>query len=104
MVTAAALSIAPDQPPTRTNIPAVNQITRLTAVSAGGAARIQDVLADPDWATALGPEDYRALTPLMWAHVAMHGEFKLTWPIGFCSARCPRDQDSRQVRVMSVVG
>lgn len=38
---------------------------------------IQDVLDDPAWATRLGPEDYRGLTPLTWAHVAMHGEFKL---------------------------
>ncbi|WP_027943616.1 Tn3 family transposase [Amycolatopsis taiwanensis] len=38
---------------------------------------IQDVLAEPEWAAALGPVDYRGLTPLMWAHVAMHGEFKL---------------------------
>lgn len=38
---------------------------------------IQDVLAEPEWAATFGPTDYRGLTPLMWAHVAMHGEFKL---------------------------
>ncbi len=38
---------------------------------------IQEVLADPAWAATLGPEDYRGLTPLTWAHVAMRGEFKL---------------------------
>lgn len=36
----------------------------------------QDVLDGPTWTTRLGPEDYRGLTPLTWAHVAMHGEFK----------------------------
>ncbi|WP_374225932.1 Tn3 family transposase [Pseudonocardia sp. KRD291] len=38
---------------------------------------IQDVLAEPDWDDVLTAEDYRGLTPLIWAHVAMHGEFKL---------------------------
>ncbi len=38
---------------------------------------IQDVLAEPDWNDVLTTEDYRGLTPLTWAHVAMHGEFKL---------------------------
>ena len=38
---------------------------------------IQDVLAEPDWARTFTPTDYRGLTPLIWAHVAMHGEFKL---------------------------
>jgi hypothetical protein len=38
---------------------------------------IQDVLAEGDWRDAFTPEDYRGLTPLIWAHVAMHGEFKL---------------------------
>ncbi|MFE3785940.1 Tn3 family transposase [Amycolatopsis sp. NPDC059090] len=38
---------------------------------------IQDVLAEPEWAAVFGPADYRGPTPLMWAHVAMHGEFKL---------------------------
>jgi TnpA family transposase len=38
---------------------------------------IQDVLAEPEWARTFTPTDYRGLTPLIWAHVAMHGEFKL---------------------------
>jgi TnpA family transposase len=38
---------------------------------------IQDVLAEDKWAGVLTTEDYRGLTPLIWAHVAMHGEFKL---------------------------
>lgn len=38
---------------------------------------IQDVLAEDEWAEILTPEDYRGLTPLIWSHVAMHGEFKL---------------------------
>ena len=29
------------------------------------------------WSQLLTSEDYRGLTPLTWAHVAMHGEFKL---------------------------
>lgn len=38
---------------------------------------IQNVLRDPEWSAALSKTDYRALTPLFWAHAAMHGEFKL---------------------------
>jgi hypothetical protein len=38
---------------------------------------IQDVLTDDEWLNTFTPEDYRGLTPLIWAHVAMHGEFKL---------------------------
>lgn len=38
---------------------------------------IQEVLAEPEWARTFTPTDYRGLTPLIWAHVAMHGEFKL---------------------------
>ncbi len=38
---------------------------------------LQDVLAEDEWAHLLSSEDYRGLTPLIWAHVAMHGEFKL---------------------------
>lgn len=37
----------------------------------------QDVLAEDAWSQLLPSEDYRGLTPLIWAHVAMHGEFKL---------------------------
>jgi TnpA family transposase len=38
---------------------------------------LQDVLAEEEWSQLLTSEDYRGLTPLTWAHVAMHGEFKL---------------------------
>jgi hypothetical protein len=37
---------------------------------------IQDILAEDGWRDVFTPEDYRGLTPLIWAHVAMHGEFK----------------------------
>jgi TnpA family transposase len=38
---------------------------------------IQDIFTEDDWSELFTPEDYRGLTPLIWAHVAMHGEFKL---------------------------
>ena len=38
---------------------------------------IQDLLTDPDWTAAFTPEDWRALTPLFWSHVAPYGEVKL---------------------------
>jgi Tn3 transposase DDE domain len=38
---------------------------------------LQDVLAEDEWSQLLTSEDYRGLTPLTWAHVGMHGEFKL---------------------------
>lgn len=38
---------------------------------------IQDILAEDEWMEMFTSEDYRGLTPLVWAHVAMHGEFKL---------------------------
>ncbi|MGO9788927.1 MAG: Tn3 family transposase [Solirubrobacteraceae bacterium] len=38
---------------------------------------IQDVLAEPEWAGVLTPEDLRGLTPLFWAHVLPYGEVKL---------------------------
>jgi hypothetical protein len=41
------------------------------------ALMIQDILAEGELVETFTPEDYRGLTPLMWAHVAMHGEFKL---------------------------
>ena len=34
--------------------------------------------AEDEWSQLLTSEDYRGLTPLTWAHVAMHGEFKLS--------------------------
>lgn len=38
---------------------------------------LQDVLAEDEWSQLLTSEDDRGLTPLTWAHVAIHGEFKL---------------------------
>ncbi len=38
---------------------------------------IQDILAEPEWAGVLTPEDLRGLTPLFWAHVQPYGEVKL---------------------------
>jgi len=38
---------------------------------------VQDILADPEWADALTPEDKRGLTPLFWTHVAPYGEVRL---------------------------
>ena len=38
---------------------------------------LQDVLAEDEWSQLLTSEDYRGRTPLTWANVAMHGEFKL---------------------------
>lgn len=38
---------------------------------------MKSVLAEDDWSDLFTPENYRELTPLIWAQVAMHGEFKL---------------------------
>ncbi|MGH3518510.1 MAG: Tn3 family transposase [Haloechinothrix sp.] len=38
---------------------------------------IQDLLAEPEWADVLTPEDRRGLTPLFWSHVLPYGEVKL---------------------------
>jgi TnpA family transposase len=38
---------------------------------------IQDLLADPEWATILTDEDRRGLTPLFWLHMLPYGEIKL---------------------------
>jgi TnpA family transposase len=38
---------------------------------------IQDILAEPEWASVLTPEDLRGLTPLFRAHVLPYGEVKL---------------------------
>jgi TnpA family transposase len=38
---------------------------------------IQQILADPDWQDRLQPEDLRALTPLIYAHVNPYGRFYL---------------------------
>ena len=38
---------------------------------------IQQILAEPDWQNRLKPEDLRALTPLIYAHVNPYGRFYL---------------------------
>ena len=38
---------------------------------------LQDVLADEDWRGKMTKEDYRALSPLIYAHVNPYGSFEL---------------------------
>jgi hypothetical protein len=38
---------------------------------------IQQVLAEPEWNARMTPEDLRALTPLIYAHVTPYGTFHL---------------------------
>ena len=38
---------------------------------------IQDVLADRQWLSRMGPEDFRALTPLIYSHINPYGVFML---------------------------
>ncbi|MEL7144110.1 MAG: Tn3 family transposase [Cyanobacteria bacterium J06573_11] len=38
---------------------------------------IQQVLADPEWMHRMGPDELRALTPLIYAHVNPYGVFRL---------------------------
>lgn len=38
---------------------------------------IQRVLSEPDWMAQMQPEDWRALTPLLWHHVTPYGAFHL---------------------------
>ena len=38
---------------------------------------IQQVLADPVWMQRMGPDDLRALMPLIYAHVNPYGVFRL---------------------------
>ena len=38
---------------------------------------IQQVLADPVWMQRMGPDELRALTPLIYAHVNPYGVFRL---------------------------
>ena len=37
---------------------------------------IQQVLADPEWMQKMGPDELRALTPLIYAHVNPYGVFR----------------------------
>lgn len=38
---------------------------------------VDRVLSEPDWAARLTEHDLRALTPLFWSNVALHGTFQL---------------------------
>jgi TnpA family transposase len=38
---------------------------------------IQRILGEPDWTRRMTPEDLRALTPLIYAHVTPYGMFRL---------------------------
>ncbi|WP_269085693.1 MULTISPECIES: Tn3 family transposase [Agrobacterium tumefaciens complex] len=38
---------------------------------------LQTVLAEPAWHGRMAPEDYRGLTPLIYAHVNPYGRFDL---------------------------
>jgi Tn3 transposase DDE domain len=38
---------------------------------------IQRVLTEPDWTQRMLPDDLRALTPLIYAHVTPYGTFRL---------------------------
>ncbi|MFI7709024.1 Tn3 family transposase [Nonomuraea sp. NPDC049480] len=57
---------------------------------------LQDVLADPEWATLLKPADRRGLTPLFWQHVQPYGEVRLDvakrLPVG-SAAKAPEAGD-----------
>ena len=36
---------------------------------------LQRILSEPGWADRMAPEDWRALTPLLYAHVNPYGQF-----------------------------
>ena len=38
---------------------------------------VQSVLRAPDWASRLSAEDYRGLTPLIYAHINPYGRFDI---------------------------
>ena len=38
---------------------------------------VQSVLSDPEWQSRLSPEDYRGLTPLIYAHITPYGRFEV---------------------------
>jgi hypothetical protein len=38
---------------------------------------VDRVLAEPEWAGLMNTHDQRALTPLFWSNVALHGTFAL---------------------------
>ena len=38
---------------------------------------VQSVLSDPNWQDRLSPEDYRGLTPLIYAHITPYGRYDI---------------------------
>ena len=38
---------------------------------------IQNVLSEPSWMAKMSAEDFRALTPLIYAHINPYGSFEL---------------------------
>lgn len=45
------------------------------------------VLEEPDWADRLTEHDRRALTPLFWSNIALHGSFELDLTKRICDHR-----------------
>ena len=38
---------------------------------------VQSVLSDPNWQNRLSSEDYRGLTPLIYAHITPYGRYDI---------------------------
>lgn len=38
---------------------------------------VQSVLSDSNWQNRLSPEDYRGLTPLIYAHITPYGRYDI---------------------------
>jgi TnpA family transposase len=51
---------------------------------------LQRVLGDPGWATRLGPDDQRGLTPLFWSNINPYGRFNLDMDTRLDLAAAPR--------------
>lgn len=51
---------------------------------------LQRVLDDPTWATRLGPDDQRELTPLFWSNITPYGRFNLDMDTRLDLAATPR--------------
>ena len=61
---------------------------------------VHDILAEPEWAGVLTPEDLRGLTLLFWAHVLPYGEVKLNNHQTPCPHHRPdRRRDQRRVEL-----
>jgi hypothetical protein len=51
--------------------------------------RIQRVLTEPDWTQRMLPDDLRALTPLIYAHLTPYGTFRLDMSQRLASNKMP---------------